>query len=763
MSSRPNTARRTTLVCLLLAAATCAVYAPVWHAEFTNYDDFTMVTDNPVVLAGLTWRGLRWALTTFHHEYWHPLTWLSHMLDCELFGLRASGHHLVSLAFHVANTLLLFGVLQRMTGAWKRSALVAALFALHPLHVESVAWIAERKDVLSGFFFMLTLWAYARYAECRRKNAECRVPAQPSAVPRPTRNTQHCVFFYCLCLAWFALGLMCKPMLMTVPCVLLLLDFWPLRRFELKLSGYRFTALPFRLLAEKLPFLALAGVSAGLTYAWARGSQNILSATQEPWALRLANVPVSYARYLRKMIWPTDLFLPYPMPNHWAWWQVAGTVLVLVVITLFAVRRMRTAPYLIVGWLIFLGVLAPTIRVMHGGFQSIADRYTYLPSIGIFIAVVWAVADWAAPRRQTGMLPNTLKVGRAVPCAPPVGCGAQGTARPTFKGLGQNARTAAATAVAALALLFFGYLTWGLAGIWRSSGTLWTHSLALCPTNEVAHFNLGSKLVPERRWDEAAQHFQEGIRLNPANALPYNSLGKVYALQDKLEEAMPLFRKAIALDPKMDEAHFNLGKAYALQGKLAEAVVELQATLHGKSSDLDAKARQADAVLEAEARLADALIKLGRAAEALPYCEAVLRARPQDAHAHYALGEACLAEKRPQQAVASFKEAIRLAPDVPECLNALAWVYATCPQAEVRNGAEAVRIAERACQLTKRQKTAPLDTLAAAYAEAGRFDEALKTSEETLALALASHDSTSAETARQRLELYRAGKPYRDE
>jgi tetratricopeptide (TPR) repeat protein len=714
--------RRSALVWLLLAAATLAVYGRVASFAFTNYDDPRMISENPVVVSGLTLRGFFWALTTFYYEYWHPLTWLSHMLDCQLFGLWAGGHHLMSVGFHVANTVLLFAVLERMTGAWKRSALVAALFALHPLHVESVAWIAERKDVLSTFFFMLTLLAYARYAEGRRPKAEVRIQRPAFGLHLPSST------FYLLSLLCFALGLMSKPMVMTLPFVLLLLDYWPLgrsaegggRRAESGKKGqgkFRPTGWG-QLLLEKLPFFALTVVSCVLTYTWARSSGNLLTGKAEPWGLRLANVPVSYARYLGKLIWPVGLVLPYPMPHHWAWWQTGGAVLVWGVITLFAAGRARSAPYLIVGWLIFLGVLVPTIRVVHAGYQSIADRYTYIPSIGIFIAVVWWAAEWGSGRARLG-----LRLGWR-------------------SGYGAGA----------VALLLCGYLTWGQVGVWRNNFTLWTHSLAVCPDNGVAHFNLGDDFLQKGNLDEAVKQFQEAIRLDPAAPFAYNGLGKAYALQGKLDEAMALFSRAIKLDPELTGAHHNLGNAYMIKGRLPEAIAELKTALRLKPDHI-----------EVAKKLAEVLMRTGKAAEALPYCEAVVKAEPQDAHAHFLLGSACLATKRLAPAAASFKEALRLAPNTPECLNALAWIYATSPQPQLRNGAEAVRLAEQACQLTQRQQTTLLDTLAAAYAEAGRFADAVKTTEAIRALALSAHDTNTVDTARQRLELYRAGKPYRDE
>jgi tetratricopeptide (TPR) repeat protein len=737
--------RRTALVCLLLGTATIAAYWQVSSFEFTNYDDPNMILDNRIVRAGLTLRGLSWAFTTFWFEYWHPLTWLSHMMDCQLFGLRPGWHHLVSLGFHVANTLLLFGVLQRMTGAWKRSAMVAALFALHPLHVESVAWIAERKDVLSAFFFMLTLGAYSHYVEAQGLKSKVQRQAAVAGgqnsksgfTQSASRGTCHASSYYVLALCCFAFGLMCKPMLVTLPFVLLLFDYWPLHRLTFPPNHPSNTpGAPFlRLLQEKLPFFALTVASCAITYAWAGGSENLLSAEKEPWDFRLANVPVSYARYLGKIFWPAHLAVPYPTPNHLAWWQTGGAVVVLVLISLVTVWRARSASYLIVGWLFFLGVLFPTIRLIQAGFQSIADRYTYLPSIGIFIAIVWSAAEWGHSSRFE-VQSSKFKV-------PTVGSG-----HSRFPA----ARPAVLTGLAAVVLLLCGYLTRVQVANWRNSFTLWTHCLAVGPDNGVARCNLGNEFLQRGNLDEAVKQFREAIRLESAVSFPYNGLGTAYARQAKLDDAIAMFLKATTLDPGLEAAHCNLGKAYLIKGKTAEAIAELKTALRLKPDKT-----------EAQAMLADALIQTGKASEALPYCEAVVNAEPRNAHAHFVLGSAHLSAKRLAQAVVNFKEALRLAPDAPECLNALAWIQATSPQAEFRNGSEAVRLAEAACRITKRQQTGILDTLAAAYAEAGRFDEAIKTTEEIRALAAAANDTNAVDEARQRLGLYQAGKPYRDE
>jgi len=653
--------RRTLLVCLLLATTTFGIYWQVSRFEFTNYDEFIMILKNPYVLGGLTLQGVTWALTTSWFEYWHPLTWLSHMLDCELFGLNQGWPHLVNLGFHVANTLLLFAILQRMTGArqgrqegdcrmqnWRVfwcSAMVAALFALHPLHVESVAWIAERKDVLSALFFMLSLWAYVRNSECRMQNAECRggkvedgmLHARSRITPHASRFTFHVSRFYLLSLFFFALGLMCKPMLVTLPFVLLLLDYWPLRRFEVQSSDSKIQTPPpvppsrlphhvsrithhasritfqgvGRLVLEKLPFLALTVASSAITYLGAKAGGNILSADRVPWGLRLANVPVSYVRYLGKMIWPADLIPLYPMPSHWAGWQVGGAAVVLVLITLFVVLRARSAPYLIVGWLIFVGVLLPTIGLVQVGAQSIADRYTYIPSIGIFIAVVWAAAEWGSTRSRVAVLAGA----------------------------------------AAVVLVLFGCVTWVQAGYWRNSLTLWTHCLAVSPDNLVARYNLGYVLQHSGKTSDAIAQYQAALRLKPDHLDANLNLGIALVGSRRAREATNYLATAVRLKPDYARAWGALGLALYELGDYAGAVTHCAEAIR---LDPDTFGPYVD--------MGRALSAQGKSDEALRYYAEGLRLSPGLAQTHYYLGLEWMKRRAFAQAEASFAEAVRLAP-----------------------------------------------------------------------------------------------------
>jgi Tfp pilus assembly protein PilF len=639
--------RRTVFVCLLLAASPSVVYWQVSGFEFTNYDEFAMILQNRFVLGGLTLHGFSWALTTSWHEYWHPLTWLSHMLDCELFGLNTGWHHLVSLGFHVTNTLLLFAVLQRMTGALWRSAMVAALFALHPLHVESVAWIAERKDVLSAFFFFLTLWAYVRYAECGMRKQESNPTPSGSRITDHASHRSSPRFWYWTAVVMFACGLMSKPMVVTLPFVLILLDYWPLGRMqnvECRMQNRashftfhvsRFPSLP--LLVEKLPFFALTAASCAITYLGVKAGGSILSAEKVPWTLRLGNVPVSYARYLGKMIWPTYLIALYPMPSHWAEWRVGGAVLVLLLISLFAALRSRSAPYLIVGWLFFLGILVPTIGIVQVGFQSIADRYTYMPSIGIFIAVVWAVAEWSSGAGvspvQTSVLPaaSGLRAGRAL---------GRRDARPTLL-----------AGIAAVVLLLCGCLTWVQTSYWRNSLALWTHCLAVCPDNLVAHYNLGYVLQHSNRTSEAIEQYRAVLRLKPDHSDANLNLGLVLIGIGRAQEATNCLVAALRIKPDYARAQGAMGLALLELGDYAGAVTHC-----GEAIRLDPDA------FGPYLALGRALSLQGKSDDALRYYAEGLRLNPALPQTHYYLGLEWMKRGAFDQAAASFGEAMRLAP-----------------------------------------------------------------------------------------------------
>jgi tetratricopeptide (TPR) repeat protein len=509
--------QRATIICLLLAVITLALYWPATHFDFVNYDDPDYVTNNPQVQHGIRGSSIAWAFTTDHASNWHPLTWISHMADCTIYGLNPRGHHLTNLLFHAINVVLLFLLLWQLTGSQWRSAIVAALFAWHPLHVESVVWVSERKDVFSAFFWMLTTMAYVRYA---RESTPGRVRL---------RRTP-----YFLALFFFTLGLLSKPMIVTLPFTLLLLDFWPLGR-----KGAT------KLVIEKIPFFVLAGLECVVTL-WAQKSANsVVSLSVLPFSMRAANAAVSCVLYLWKMVWPTDLALPYSYSHLWTFWQAAGAAGLLLLISALAVLRRRTQPYLIVGWLWFLGTLTPVIGLIQAGIQPMADRYTYVPSIGIFIMAVWLIPSaWA-------MWPRPGLVFAAV-----VG----------------------------------GALVFLLTGAemqlqyWRNSVALMTHTLSVTRNNILAEYNLGEALARQGDEADAIIHYRAALAMEPNRVeAAYNTqrqthynLGLIYWKHQQWPAAEEQFRACVKDSPDLANAHYNLGAVLAAEGKPEDALKEFR-------------------------------------------------------------------------------------------------------------------------------------------------------------------------------------------
>jgi tetratricopeptide (TPR) repeat protein len=580
------------LMGLLLALVTLLVYLPAARDGFVNYDDQDYVTENSVVQKGLTWTGIKWAFTTSHASNWHPVTWLSHMADCELFGLNAGAHHLVNVLFHTANVVLLFLLLLRLTGELWPAAFVAALFAWHPLHVESVAWISERKDVLSTFFALLTLLAYTRYAlkKSRVEPSSLRFAAPGGRASRADTtvlalDSRLWTFDYTLALFFFALGLMSKPMLVTLPFVMLLLDYWPLQRLSTINPSARQstakTAQPStcqRLVLEKWPFFLLATVSCVVTFLVQsqRSGAAVASLELVPLYYRFCNASVSYGLYLLKMVWPVGLAVFYPLPGHLTWLLLAATAsaVVLVIISSFVWRARRAHAYLPVGWLWFLGTLVPVIGLVQVGSAALADRYTYIPSIGVFIAVTFGICS-LADRFQ----------------------------------FPQKAIATAAVLILAICLI----LTENQLRYWHDSETLFVHALAVTKDNHVAHVNLGvalegkgelnealaeyraaEQLAPELfhihynlgnlldnlgHPNEALVEYRWAVLLKPSLPSLHNGAGMVLAELGRFDEAMGQFTEAVRLDPNYPAAHFDLGKLLLKQGRDAGAIDEFRAAL----------------------------------------------------------------------------------------------------------------------------------------------------------------------------------------
>jgi Flp pilus assembly protein TadD len=589
------------LVYLFLIMLPLAVFWQVQNYDFVNYDDDQYVTENRQVQAGLTWKGVIWAFTTNHASNWHPLTWLSHMLDCQIYGLKPSGHHLTSILFHIVNTLLLFLLLERMTGAFWQSSLVAALFALHPLHVESVAWVAERKDVLSTFFWMLTMWAYVRYVES----------------PGYTR--------YLLTLLCFALGLMAKPMLVTLPFVLVLIDYWPLGRFRLSGSGdiiNRETRRPqhsysekslLPVLKEKVPFFALAVVSSVVTlFAQQRGGA-IRSLEVLPFNIRVTNAVISYASYIGKMIWPHKLAVLYPLSQSVPISQVLGAGLFLLCVSVFVILARQRFPYLIVGWLWYLGTLVPVIGLVQVGVQSMADRYTYIPLIGLFIMIAWSVPElvkrWGHRRHMLAVLTGMLLTALVI-------------------------------------------RTWLQARHWKNSFSLFKHTVSITADNWVAHNNLGAALDQQGRRKEAISHYYEALRIKPHYVEAHNNLGLALANQGSIKEAIGHFSEALKIRSDYAKAHNNLGLALANQGRPLDALDHFSKALQIEPN-----------MAEAHNNLAVALMRQGRIKEAISHFSRALKIKPSYANAHYNLGLALAEQGRVEEAIHHYSQALQIKPD----------------------------------------------------------------------------------------------------
>jgi tetratricopeptide (TPR) repeat protein len=533
--SESPTARFDVGFCILLGVFTFVAFGALLHNDFIRYDDTLYVTENSRVQSGLSLEGFRWALTTRTASNWHPLTWLSHMLDAELFGLSPEGHHLSSLLLHLANGLLLFGMLRWTTGTRWRSAFVTALFALHPMHVESVAWIAERKDVLSTMFWLLTMLAWARYT-------------------RDGRSTD-----YALTLVLFALGLMAKPMLVTLPCVLLLLDVWPLGRTRLaaaarpsgwsRSGGGRFHH-PAWLIAEKLPLVALSVMSSTITLVAQRSGGAVKDTLLYPLGVRVATALVGYVAYVAKSIWPIDLSIFYLHPRSWPAWQVAGAATVLLAVSLLVLRLGRRRPYLAVGWFWYLGTLVPVIGMVQVGFQWMADRYSYVPSIGLFIAVVWGLGDLIPARRR-----------------------------------------AAAVAAGVAVLLLCGLATRRQVAYWKDTSTLFGHAIALDADNFPAHLVLADFLMHEGRVGEAIAHYDAAVQVEPGYGPARYKLGTVLVRQGRADRALPHLEASYRLQPEHAETRFYLGLAHERGGDHRRAAEYYREGLELKPADTEARTR----------------------------------------------------------------------------------------------------------------------------------------------------------------------------
>jgi tetratricopeptide (TPR) repeat protein len=603
-------------ICLALGLGTLALYAPVRNYEFLNYDDDDYVSDNPHVLGGFTRENVVYSLAHFHASNWHPVTWLSHMLDVKLWGRNAGGHHLTNVILHAVNAVLLFLVFNRMTGTLWRSAFVAVVFAWHPLHVESVAWISERKDILCALFWILTTAAYVSY------------------VRRPAASK------YLLIVLLFILGLMSKPMIVTLPFVLLLLDYWPLNRATLERADM---SKWLQLFLEKTPLLVLALLASRLTISTQHRTGALKSALEFPWQLRIANAPLSYIGYIWKAVWPVNLAVLYPLPSAISPWQAIGATALLLMITALVLVVTKRAPYLPVGWFWYVGTLLPVIGLVQVGSQSMADRYTYLPLVGLTIAGAWGAQAFLEKTKNGQVMTAFLFIMATLLMI-------QGTERQLR--------------------------------YWQSSLTLFQRTVSVTSNNGIAHGNLSAAFLSQFKPDAAAAEAREAIRILPNHPVGYMSLGMAMLMQRRTSEAIVNLEKALQLQPDWPDIHQDLGGA---------------------------------------------LILVGRVEDAIPH----------------------------------FYETLRLSPDHVPALKALAWIRATHPNPQLRDASESLRLAERASQLRNGKDAQALDVLAAALAEGGRYDEAIKTGEQARNLAITTNKAQLASEIAGRLDLYRLGLPYR--
>ncbi len=731
-----------------LALGTLLLYFRVATFGFVNLDDPACVYETAEIRGGITLHNVGWAFRSAVLDHWKPLTSITHMLDCELFGLNAGAHHAVNVLWHTAAAAMLFLALERLTGKLWRSFLVAALFAWHPLRVESVAWITERKDVLSGFFWMATLWAYARQVE------------------RPDLKRR------ALTLALFALGLMSKSSIVTLPFVLVLLDFWPLRRMQLgrftPVEGPREGTAQISLAGafrEKIPFFFLMVAASLVAYFVAISDQGVVSLKDLPLRFRLTNAAISYVRYLGMTFWPVDLSVIYPLQT-WAAWKVAGAIVLLAAITWAAAREASRHAYLAVGWFWFLGTLVPMIGLVQAGLQAVADRYTYLPQIGLFIALVWGAADWAMQN-------------------------------------GPRVRFAKAAAAVALAACMAA--SWMQQRHWRDSIALFEQALAVTPENMLAHNNLGSALMNAHRYEEAIPHFLAASTLSPWEWQADVNLGACMVKLGRPDDArfhyrrafdrcrtpldtqhlMTEFRRESREHPDDPEAFYQVAMTFNTLGMTNEAISELNNVLRVKPNHVashidlgvlltklgrrDEAAQHYRAALQtapdndvAHANLGGLLFDLGALDEAASHLTAALRLKPGNAATRYNYALLLLRQNRPAEAVAQLRATVELQPTFANALNKLAWLLATAPDSSLRNGPEALKLATQVNEQTGGRAAMALDTLAAALAECGRFTEALDTARKAHDLAVAANQKELVAALTTRIEFYQSHKPWRD-
>jgi Flp pilus assembly protein TadD len=605
--------RRELFICLILIVVTLAAFWQVRNHEFVHLDDYEHITENRHLHRGLSAVGVAWAFSFTDVAYWHPMTWLSLMLDYELYGLSPSGYHLTNLLLHILSVLFLFLALNRMTGSIWQSGFVASLFALHPLNVESVAWAVERKNVLSSLFLMLTLWTYARYVE------------------RSTPGR------YLLVLLVFTLGLMSKPTLVTVPFILLLLDYWPLNRLQPVPAGAHFDqpstnsllsggrkSLAFRLILEKVPFFVLATIAILLTVLSSQHLEALVATTSVPLSLRIGNGLISYVSYIGKMVWPSNLAVFYPPPETIPWWQVAAAILFLMIVSLLVIRTLKTRPYLAVGWLWYLVTLVPSIGLVQAGlWPAMADRFVYVPLIGLFVMVAWGVPELLAEYRYQ--------------------------------------RIVLATSTTIL-LATFTVVTMLQVRHWQNSFTLFQQTVKVTANNYVAHDSLGNALAQKGMLEKAIAHYQEALRINPNLVNTHNNLGVALLKRGEINRAIAQYYQALRLKSDSAETHNNLGVALFNLGQLDKAIGHYLTAI--KLDPNFGKAHN---------NLGNALARKGKLDEAISQYSRALELKTDYPEAHNNLGVALAQQGKMDEAIVQFDQALRLKPDYAQARTNLGY------------------------------------------------------------------------------------------
>ena len=752
------------LICFGLVIITFAAFEPVRHNDFISYDDNGYIVENTRVNGGLSIESIKWAFVSEYASNWHPVTWLSHIIDCELFGLNPVGHHIMNLLFHTANTLLLFWILARMTDStsspracslWQ-SAFVAALFAVHPLHVESAAWAAERKDVLSGFFWMLGMLCYVRYVE------------------RPGAGR------YIVLLLIFALGLMAKPMVVTLPFVMLLLDYWPLHRLSAENTKsetqnpkqIRITEIQntkhvtggtqrraISLLLEKVPFFILAAAASAVTYVIQERAGTTRVVGDLSIGTRIGNAFVSYVGYISKMFYPKGLAVLYPHPGtSLAFGQVIISVLAIVAVTAGTIYLAKIGRrYAAVGWLWYMGTLVPVAGLIQVGMQGMADRYTYLPSVGIFIIIAWGIGELS-----TSPFVSQLKESSK-------GGGGKGWLRIN------NAVLWAGAVIVLSALVICTRIQ---LRYWRNSEALYEHALAVTKNNAVMHNHLGVVLGSQGRVKEAFEHYERAVEIRPDFAQAHNNLGFILDSLGEYERALGHFNEALKLDPSYFEAHNNLATMLSRQGKTDEAIVHFRKALAARPAagevhynlalafesqgNLDEAMEHYLKALDARHTSAEAYYNLGnimcthgKLQEAIGQYRKALELDRGYFEAHHNLGNVLLLAGQAKEALLHFQKASELRPQFPEPLSAMARILAMDRDPAIRDTGRAIIFAERAAKLSQYKDARVLETLAFVYAAAGQFDKAGATAQQAATLADAAGDKNLADYIRRQVEAYR--------